>query len=828
MADYLLQKRYVNHFGLDLKSTDITRQEQYASDMLNAQYTPTGAIEKRKGYQGHGPNFGGFGLYTYNRIDPVTGLQTQELLGVKDKLYRFTDTTLTVSYAGANPSALISIFFDVATTTYRCQLVEGSTVVLDQDLGLGTDEATPFTVADLDSAISAVTGFSATTSGDGTVPAAFLKITRDHDLSATGSDLVVMTGSWVLVPSPITSPFAGSLTNRNAVNFENVSATQAANCMFFANGYDDVVKYDGQNVYRAGLPTPNTFTAAIGAAGSITGTNYLYSIRYTQFDAAGNLIEGNITSTTNLLNPTADSIDLVLPNVLAASGFNTNCAVVNGLQSTVNTITVDAFHTLKVGDTAYFFDGVSASYVEREVTAVGGTTVTVAGAAVTVADNAVMSNNLRIGVYRSLSSGSTPTDFFLVVELPNNSFTATQAYTDDAIDSALGVQLLTPLTDRSAPPKGKYVSVFRNQLVVAGNINFPNTFYWSDIDGPEYFPDGVNSADVDTLLGDAISGISPNNEVFAVFKDKSIHIVSGNIAENQIRVDQLTSDIGCAAHATIQEVKGQLFFLSDRNVYAMVGGQLPKAIGEKIDPIFAVSSAVAEEERLKLKRAVGFNDRNNERYLLYLPTESTNNSLVHPNDNSVVFTWDQVKNSWLKWNNINMAGGMAAANSQVYFSERRYRSSDGVVVSYLYRVNDLNDAFDYQDHTQAVAFEYSSNWEALGEPSVLKRFLKIRIFALDELVNNALHLNIKTEINYIKDAANSEFDFEFSSDGYGVSEYGNAPYGDPAELAAKNRLGQGRVRSLRVRFFNSLDQENIAMTGWELEIAAPFRPGFKR
>ena len=30
MADYLLQKRYLNHFGLTLKSTDIVRPEQVA------------------------------------------------------------------------------------------------------------------------------------------------------------------------------------------------------------------------------------------------------------------------------------------------------------------------------------------------------------------------------------------------------------------------------------------------------------------------------------------------------------------------------------------------------------------------------------------------------------------------------------------------------------------------------------------------------------------------------------------------------------------------------------------------------------------------------
>ncbi len=828
MADYLLQKRYVNHFGLDLKSTDITRQDTYASDMLNAQYTPTGAIEKRKGYQAHVPSFGGYGLFTYNRIDPVTGIQSQELIGVRNKVYRFEKTELTVTYSGVNPTCLISLFFDTGTDVYRCQITEGTSLILDQSLGIGTDELSPFTVSNLDAAISGLTNFTATVTGDSSVPAAFLAIVREHDLSATGSALMVDCGSWVEVNSPIASPLAGSETNVNEVNFENVSATQASNCLFLTNGYDGVLKYDGQNVYRAGLPTMESVTATLGAAGSITGTNYLYRVRYTQFDSAGNLIEGNVTGTDNLLSPTAESIDVTVDNVLAASGFNTNCAIVNGLQSVVTTITVDAFHTMKVGDTAYFFDGVSASYVEREVTAVGGTTVTIAGAGVTVADNTVISANLRIGIYRSETSGSAPTLFYLVAEIPNNSFTATQTYVDDVVDANLGVQLLEPITDRSPPPKGKYISVFRNQLVIAGNVNFPNTFYWSDVEGVEYFPDGVNSADVDTLLGDAISGIAPNNEVFAVFKDKSIHIVSGNIAEGQIRVDQLTSDIGCAAHATIQEVKGQLYFLSDKSIFSMVGGQLPIQLGDKIDPVLTTSAALSEDERFRLKRAIGFNDRNGERYLLYLPCETTTNSLVHPNSNSEIYAFDQNKKAWLKWNNINMAGGMAAVDGEIYFTERRYRSSDGLVVRYLYRINNLNDAFDYQDHNQPIEFEYSSNWEALGEPSVLKRFTRIRIFSLEELRNNSLMLTVKTEINYIKDAVQAEFEFAFAAEGYGISAYGLAPYGGPFEPVAKNRLGQGRVRSLRVRFYNSNEQENISITGWELEIAAAFRPGFKR
>lgn len=829
MADHLLQKRYLNHFGIDLKSTDIVRPEQFASDMKNAQYTKEGAIEKRKGYKVHATTQGGFGLVTYNRISTTDGTASTELLAIGQNVSRFKKTTMTVTYVGVSASATVSVYFDPATDQYRCRVDEGTGTVLDQALGLGYETGSPYAISSLVTAIDALANFTCTATGDTTVPAAFLKIVRDFDLSSSGGPASLVAGYWETVNTTASNPLAGSNTNRNLSGWENVSTTQINNCVYFANGYDNVLKYDGQTLYRAGLPTPASVSAALGGAGAITGSNYLYKVRYAQFDSSGNLIEGNTLATTNLLAPAAQSINVTVANIQAATGFNTNCAIVNGAQVGVNIITVDAFHTLKVGDTAYFRDGVSAAYVTRSVTAVGGTTITVSGAAVNVADNAVISNNLRIGIYRSETSGTTPTEFYLVAEIPNDSFNATQVYNDDIVDSSLGIQLIEPVTDRSPPPKGKYISVFRNQVIVAGNISFPNTVYYSDIDGPEYFPDGINNFDVDSPIGDTISGIAPTNEAFAIFKDKSIQILSGDLATANFRVDQLTSDLGCIAHASIQEVRGQLMFLSDRGVYSMVGGQLPQPVGEKIEPVFDINASLAASQLLRLKRAVAFNDRDNERYILYLPAESTTSGSVHPNSNSVLYVYDYHRQAWLKWTNLNMAGGMALFENALHFSERRYSAFSGSVASLLYRVHNLNDAYDYQDDDEFIDFEYSSTWEALGEPSVLKRFLRIRIFSLEELVNNDLFLDVRTEINYIKDAVHAQFDFQFVGGGYGVAPYNDTtPYGDPAESVGKHRLGQGRIRSLRVRFLNQREQENVNITGWELEIATPFRQAFKQ
>lgn len=840
---YILKKRYENHFGLDLKSSDIVRPAEYASGIKNAQYRKSGSIEKRKGYQAHSESAGGFGIFTYQRINPKTGTQEPEIIAVDSKAHKLLTAEITVTYSGTDPSCLISIFYDVSSDQYRAQIFVGGTSVLDKDLGFGFDEASTVTISDLSTDINAIADFSASTTGDSSTPASFLKIVRDYDLKL--GSLTTHAKYWQEINSPSIAPFYGSESNKNSDSFENVSAVQINNILFLSNGYDEVQKYDGQNVYRAGLPIPSSISTALVVGGSVNGNKYLHVAQYIQEDAVGNFIEGNHITSSVEQNAVNNSFDVTVANIQSAEGYNTNCAIVDGLQAGVTIIDVDdgsgGSHTIKAGDTAYFYDGVTGDYVTREVLSVAATTIEIDGAAVDVADGTVISNNLRIAIYRSKTSGTTPTVFFLVAEIPNNSFAATQVFNDDTLDSALGAQFIEPLTDRSPPIKGKYISAFRNQLVTAGNIDNPNTVYYSDVDGPEYFVSGVTEFNVDSIIGDIITGIAPNNEVFAIFKQKSIHIVTGNIADGTIRVDQLTNDIGCSAHATIKEIRGALAFLSDRGPYVMIGGQIPEDLGgNRIEPVFDGESAgddiksflfnstITNSERLfNLKKAVAINDRDEEKYLLFVPTESITWGDSHTNSNAKVFAFDYERGAWLMWDNLDFSGGVTTDGNEFYFIERRYSTFNTSVDHILYRRHTLNDAYDYQDNDSAIDFYYKSNWEAVDEPSVFKKFLSLRLFSLETMTNNTLNVSVETEANYIKEVPKSQFDLSFGTSGYGVSSYGIAAYGDPSESAIKRRLLTGRYRSMRVNFSNDAPQENVIISGWELEIATPYKPEFK-
>jgi hypothetical protein len=496
---------------------------------------------------------------------------------------------------------------------------------------------------------------------------------------------------------------------------------------------------------------------------------------------------------------------------------------------------------MKVGDTAYF-KTTASGYVERTVTAIAATTITISGAVVTVPDNGVISNNLRIAIWRSKTSGSTPTAWYLVEEIANNSFAATQAFDDNTTDANLGALLIPPATDRSVPPLAKYVSQWNGQLVLAGIRATPNLVAWSDIDGQEYFPSDTNQLDCQSSEGDKIAGIAPNNEVFAICKDNSFGVLSGDITSGLVRFDIKARNIGCIAHATIQDINGTLVWASRQGPVKSSGGQVPTPLGiaesdngpnaSRIDPVFNVAG-LSSVATLKFKRAIGYNDTNSQKYILFLPAETTTGGNNHANINSRTFAYDYSRDAWLEWSNLNLAGGMTALTDDVIFQGRVYSTYASAIISILFRQHNLADAYDYADHITAVGgatdgWQYAPQWEALGEPAILKHAEKLRVYSLEDTPNNSFTLTVQQELNYQKDAARASFPIVMPGSGYGASAWSTDSYGDPAEAAVNCSLVRDRMRSTRFIFKNSTIHENVILTGWEAEFSAPFRQVFKK
>jgi len=831
-VNYQFVKRYENLSGVDYKSSDLKFPEQYATALRNIQFTNTGSIEKRKGFQGSIESKGGRGLFTYKVYNPSTGAETVELIAIDNNAHKLVEGTLTVTYSGSAALCEISILFDATTSDYRCKIVEGTSEVLNFDLGIGFDETSPVTVSQLCTAIGALTGFTAVATV-GTMPAAFLDTIISHNLIS--SALTLNTRYWSQINAP-QDPFPGNSTYSNDANFENTSAVQLYNILYLSNGYDAVKKYDGQNIYNAGVPSCDGVSLANSTVAGVLGNDdYSYKVTILQKDNQGNENEGN-PITSAIVDYNGNQIDVTVNNVLAASGYNTGCAVVNGTQAGVTTITVDdgtsGAHTLKIGDTAYFYDGVSSSYVERQITNISATSITIAGAAVNVTDNDVISNNLRIVIYRSKNTSGTPTVWYSLVELPNNSFTATQTYRDNIADSALGAIYIPPATDRSPPQKGRYISTFQGLLATAGNLSEVNTVSFSDIESPEYFPIPDNQIIVNDLIGDRITGISPSNEFFIIFQSQSIHVLSGDFQGQSFKVDQVANDIGCAAHASIQDVRGALMFMSLQGPRLLQGGQVPRGLGQyeqnpfvsRIDPIFDQLGESDPTKVFKLKRSVSFHDRVHQKYWVFVPCETTTSGKVSANSNSVTFVYDYPRDAWLEWDSMNLAGGVALYQNETYINERSYSTFASALRYVVFKIHSTDTQYDYADNANAISCYWKSAWDFLGEASILKSFLAVNVFSTG-LVENEFTLTFRTEVNWLTEIK-SEVSIEIGSGGYGVSPYGTDQYGNPSEPAYSRKLNNNRVKSIRAVLVNNEMQKNINVTGYEFEIAAPYKPRF--
>lgn len=835
----LMIKNFSNFQGLDLRSSDLERQPVFSSGMRNASYNATNAIVKRKGFQYKTDSIGGFGTAVYTDIDTTTGAVTETLVTLDDDLYELVSDSFNVTYSGSG-TALLSIEVNSAGTAFHLTIVEDTVTILDQTLGIGLDESAATAVSTVISAIDALADYAASGGTITTGSAAFFDLQRDTVLSATAT--TVNYSRWSVINTQNASPLAVTQTKKNNSDFEVASMINMNNCLYVSTSYDPLYKYDGQSFYRAGMPVGGDSAGAgttgtaptIADAGSGTtfsiGDDYFYLYTYKQVDNKGNTVEGIISPYSSKLTKAAnDDNSVTVKNITSSSDFNTGCAIVSGAQNGVTTITVDSGHTLNIGDTAYFYDGATSAYVTRTLTGTSSTTITFSGS-VNVADNAVISNNLRICIYRTVQIG-TATDasaqtYYLVAEIPNDSIgTATQAYIDQTTDANLGAQYVVPVKSHGLPPNGRYLTKFRSQLFVAGDPADVNTVYYSDVNLPEYFPAGENSFLVDAFAGSKISGLGSLDSALIVFKDKSIQAVTGDIADDSFRVDELSyGGIGCAAHASIVPILGSLFFLSEKGGVFSVNLQGVSEIGQKISPRFT-----AYDVTFNLKKAVATHWIKQDKYVLYVPDESQDGSSNdYGNSDSRCFVYDYVRSAWLEWTNINAMGGFAYLNDKLYFHSRRLDSDSTAVERPLAIFNNYGNLNDYTDHLAAVDFEYKTHWENLGDPASFKRFLRLKVFALtsDVLDGEAslYTLTIDTEFNYLTPATISTFTMDFSGGalGYGLSPWGSFPWGDSALSEIKGKLKSTKSRAIRFIFKNDSLKEDVLVSGYEVEAAVPY------
>lgn len=839
--------------GINLSLPETLKALQSARDGKNFKLTPSADLIKRKGFQLRSASDVGYGLAIHEKrvetaavgvdgfgdfifgLDPfgsatTLGLGTieRQIVGIDDLPKVWTKDTFDITYSGTG-SATLSISASDSDSITLILSVDGS-AVLTQDLGIGS-EGSPTTLSALETAIDAVSDFAATTPSAATsVPASFLDF---KDSVALTKDVAyeVGFGYWGTINCPLTQPMPNTIERATQDDFENPTTVSLNGVLYINNGFDAMQKYDGQNLYRAGLPQPSTPSGAVdtgtGVGATFTGV-WNYRITYKQIDAVGNTLISRISSDTSDLDNSAGpyAIDVTVNNLSALSGYNTNGGLASSTHSSTNVATgqerinVDdgaaGAHTIKVGDIIYFWDTVSAAYVTKEVLAVTSSTVTIASdAGVGLTNNDPISNNLRIQIWRAeVVAGVDPvlTDYQLVVELPNDPTQSTQSYKDEVVPANIGIEYTDYLKTEGTPPKCKYGIQWRNQMVLAGDPSQPTRLYYSefaDSINVENFP-AVNVKEIPQGGGGRVTGLGVLDRNLFIFNEDQVWIAEGNLADDFLQIDSLSDNLGCVSNHTIQVIDGSIYFLSNKGVARIKragGGYAVEIVSRSLDPLFKVGAPNDFRSSHQRATAVGWVGDN--KYVLFMPSETTAGGYTYADSDSRVYVYDVERGAWLIWDNINAQGGLVEwddgnSGDVIWFHSREASGNN-----HLHRFNLTDSEIDYSDHTRTtisgVDFSYWPQWDFQRSPNERKIYTEV---ALDSFINGS-------ELNYTPSGDITVGVYRDFNPNTELYSFTTSLQSDDAPMV--EALSHQVVRSIGFKFSNSTLNKQVLLSGWGME-----------
>lgn len=245
--------------------------------------------------------------------------------------------------------------------------------------GKGFDVTSPYSISDFimdaTSPTNGVAGLSIAVNGDTNVPAAFIQI-LEATIIPSGTIYTLDYWYWKQINFTVAPPLPGSanIVYQNSQAFENASMAAYDDVIYIANGWDFPQKYDGQTVYRTGLPQggrpfPITDNTTYKSLPFVAMNTFQYAVTYEQIDARGHILEGQVSAITNYtVNAANAAANVTLTNLKASpkNNWNTNFALAVGGTSTSYGPDINGFYydlvdvnpgfTLKIGDSAYYGD----------------------------------------------------------------------------------------------------------------------------------------------------------------------------------------------------------------------------------------------------------------------------------------------------------------------------------------------------------------------------------------------------------------------------------------------------------------------------------------
>ena len=325
--------------------------------------------------------------------------------------------------------------------------------------------------------------------------------------------------------------------------------------------------------------------------------------------------------------------------------------------------------------------------------------------------------------------------------------------------------------DGTAPLANIVMSAF-GRLFAADTPTNKTTVYFSDLlNGAKWGSGSAGSLNVAGVLPksyDVITGLAEHNGFLIVFCRDNIIIYSdedsfqGSFDVNTLRLVEVINGVGCIARDSIQNLGGDVVFLSSTGLRS-----LGRVIQEKSQPLDDISKNIRDTFMDDVNRESNF---------------GLIKSVYYPEDAIYIISLPDAARQYVFDTRTPLEDATLRTTTWSGLTHTDYVYDAKAKALYLTQTDGIAEYLNYQDNGSKYTMTYFTNHFDLGSPNVNKLLKKASVTAIG---SSAQDFTLKVGYDY----STNYFNFPFTLKDINISEYGIAEYGANAATIAEYNSG---------------------------------------
>ena len=378
------------------------------------------------------------------------------------------------------------------------------------------------------------------------------------------------------------------------------------------------------------------------------------------------------------------------------------------------------------------------------------------------------------------------------------------------INTSFAVDVINATGGGTAPTNPKFVKSFANHVFYGGMSNATHSIIFS---GP-FTEDDFDTGAGEIKVGDIITGLKVFRDELFIFCQRKIYKLTGTSSSN-FALAEVAKNVGTIAHNSIQELAGDLIFLSADGLRTIAGT-------ERIGDVELGTISKQVQERIN---SIGYDNvtslviRNKSQYRLFYPVdaglEGSSKGLMavikaNPNTGNTGFEYADLK-------------GLKVSSCDSDYIDNIETIVHGGYDGYIYK-QESGNVFTKASTTIAIDATYRSPDMTMGDAGIRKSMERVNLnWEPEGEVSASLFLRYNYDDINTPQPALIALASSGSGAYFGTGSYGSAAYGQ-GDLPITRDSVEGSGFAVALKITDTSTNLPFAIKGFQLE----FTPGGRR